>query len=71
MKQDEKYPRVEIAFNIWRDIPTLTRIASIRWDYSSNQVEKKEEDNKINDLISLLMKKEPKGKKNPFCWTCK
>ena len=60
MKQNEEFPRVEAVFSVQRDIRTLTRSASTSGDYASGQVTKREEDNNIEEGISLIMKREPK-----------
>lgn len=71
MRQSGEFPRVEIAFRVQRDIPMLIRSTSTSGDYANSSQTKDEEDKNIEEGLTLLMNREPKGNKILVCWTCK
>lgn len=63
-------PRMETAFSALSVHPTFSRSISVSGDYASSNRSRNEEDRKIELGISLLVKREPDGKKIFKCWTC-
>lgn len=73
LKQNQNQTRTEIAFStsIQANKRALTKSASTSGDYARDWATKNEEQRKIDEVLALLVKRQPKGKKVFTCWTCK
>ena len=67
MKQSRELAKVETTFsalNVW---PNLTSSTSVYGDFCSNN---KSDEDKIEERVALVVKREKDGKKVFKCWTC-
>ena len=62
--------KIETTFSALSVPPSLSRSASTNGDYDSSCRSIFEEDRKIKEEISLLVRREPNGKIIFKCWTC-
>ena len=62
--------RVETTFSALNVQPSLSRSERANGDYASRNRSRSEEDRKIEEGISMFVRREPNGKKKFKCWTC-
>lgn len=70
LKQFGDLPRVETTFSAPSVWTTLSRSAKTNGDYSSNNRSRFDKDKKIEEGISLLVRRELDHKKIFKCWSC-
>ena len=70
LRQYGDLTRVEIAFNSLNVWPSFSRSASTHEDFASSSRTRSDEDRRIEEGISLLVRREKDGKKIFKCWTC-
>ena len=68
IRQSRELTRIEIAFNVLNVWPNLSSSTSARGYFASSRRSK--EDRKIEEVVSLLVRREKVGKKILKCWAC-
>ena len=68
LRQSSELTRIEIAFSSLNIQPSSSRSTSARGDFSSSSIF--DEDRKIEEGVSILVRREKGGKIFFKCWTC-